>query len=90
MNCPKCGSKNIKAQIIEKDKKERNKRILLLTAFLTIALALILGKVSLTSAILGVLLCIPIMLILRIVLLFIPAGTTTYMICYDCGKEWKA
>ena len=90
MRCPRCGSENISVQLLKKDKKDRNKNILLVTIFLILVVSFILGNTSMLTALICLIVSMPLLMIFAIILRFIPAGTITYIICMDCGKKSKS
>ena len=90
MRCPHCGSKNISVQLLKKDKKDRNKNILLVTIFLILVVSFISGNASMLAALICLIVSMPLLMIFAIILRFIPTGTITYIICMDCGKKSKS
>ena len=90
MRCRRCGSTNITTQVIRKDKSARNWFVLLLAAILVVlAVAWSSREFSWTVVLAGGICSIPLLIVLRIILAFIPAGVDTYIMCDDCGKTFK-
>ena len=89
MKCSNCGSENTTVQLFKKDKKDRNKNILLISILVIVAIFFVAGDFSWISAMIGLFISMPLLMILSIVLRFIPAGTITYIVCNDCGKKSK-
>ena len=66
---------------------------MLITVFIVLCLSILFGVLTenslLASAIIGLVLSLPILLVLKIILLVIPSGKNIILVCYDCGKESK-
>ena len=87
MKCPHCGSQNVHIQTIRKDKQSRNTLILLITLLVIIAISVISGNSFGASVLVGAILALPILAVLKVILIIIPAGKETVIVCFDCGKK---
>ena len=93
MKCPKCESENIQSHIIVGDKKARDTKIIFGVLLGFIALFCLINLAGgntnmLFLAILGTVFAMPICIVLRIVLMFIPARQKTVFVCNNCGAEF--
>ena len=94
MKCPHCGSEKIQSHIIVEDKRTRNAKIItcvflgLIAIMCLISLAGGIDNVIL-PAIVGIFIAMPICLVLRVVLIFIPARQKTVFVCNSCGRKFN-
>ena len=94
MKCPHCQSANIQSHVITEDKHSRNTKIMIAAVLLPIIILsvifLMLGETNLfIPIIIGVVIGAPLFLILKIVLIIIPARNKTVFVCNECGAEFK-
>ena len=92
MKCPHCTSDNIQSHVIVEDKKSRNSTIItgvFVASIILWSLIALAGDINMFLSIFAaVVLALPICLVLKIVLVFIPARQKIIFVCNNCGCEF--
>ena len=90
MKCPNCQSSNVQSHIITEDKRSRNTKILLCVSLILIVIFFLLSGNNIGAFFISVIVFVmPICMVLKIVLIIIPARKKTLFVCNECGTEFE-
>ena len=93
MKCPYCSSENVKSHVVVKDKKARDTKIVLISVAIVSLPSVIVGMITgmniALSILAALLITFPLFLVLKLILMLIPAKKEVLFVCEDCGKSIK-